>query len=288
VAYWDDISHHIDLDDNWMSHPLCRAAINRRVSGDANVWPVAGLARILEPRVPLGNVLSVGCGAGALERSLLDHGVARGVTGIDVSETVLEEARREAGGRGMAVRYVAAEARAFLREHPGTFDAVFFHQSLHHFDRLDELMSLVVGALANDGLLIADEYVGPSRNEWSAAKLWRANLAYRLLPRGTRRAKIVRAPINRDDPTEAIQSSQIVPAILRHFGLLHRHDYGGNLLALIYPNLRRTSPRLDEAVAELLEKEERVLRAGEPSFYSLIVCGAAALGGAGRLEAGVT
>jgi SAM-dependent methyltransferase len=271
VAYWDDLSHHIDLDDNWMSHPLCRAAINRRVTGDPNVWPVAGLARILERRVPLGNVLSVGCGAGALERSLVDHGVAQAVTGIDVSETVLEEARREAEGRGMAVRYVAADARAFLREHPRAFDAVFFHQSLHHFDALDELMELVAGALGERGLLIADEYVGPARDEWPAMKLLRPNLAYRLLPPGTRRAKIVRAPVNRDDPTEAIRSSQIVPAIERRFRLIERRDYGGNLLALIYPNLDRRSPRTSEAVAQLLAREDAMLARGAKSFYSLIV-----------------
>lgn len=254
-----------------MSHPLVRAAINRRVSGDPNVWTVAALARLLHDRLPLAPALSIGCGAGPLERSLMEEGVAREITGVDLSEPAIEEARKAAAERGMAIAYQNADARAFLRAHPRTFGAVFFHQSLHHFDALDELMALVAGSLREDGLLIVDEYVGPSRDEWSPARLFAANLAYRLLPGDVRRTKIVRAPINRDDPTEAVRSSQIVPAIERSFRIAHRRDYGGNLLALIYPNLNRKSPRLNEAVARLLVKEERMLANGAASFYSVIV-----------------
>jgi 2-polyprenyl-3-methyl-5-hydroxy-6-metoxy-1,4-benzoquinol methylase len=271
VPYWDELEHHTDLGDIWMSHPLVRAAINRRVSGDPNVWPMAAVAEWLRPRLPLVKALSIGCGAGALERSLIELGAATEITGIDVSDSALDEARREAAARGMSIDYRNAEARAFLRDHPRAFDAVFFHQSLHHFDALDGLMTLVGGALRDDGVLVVDEYVGPSRDEWSVARLVSANIVYRLLPRGTRRAKIVRAPINREDPTEAVASSQIVPAIERHFRVTQRRDYGGNLLALIYPNLDRTSPLLDDAVTTLLAKEERMLARGASSFYSVIV-----------------
>lgn len=271
MPYWDELEHHTDLGDIWMSHPLVRAAINRRVSGDPNVWPMAAVAEWLRPLLPLAKTLSIGCGAGALERSLIELGAATKITAIDVSDSALDEARREAAARGMSIDYRNADARGFLRKHRGAFDAVFFHQSLHHFDALDELMSLVGGALRDDGVLVVDEYVGPSRDEWSPAKLVAANIAYRLLPRGTRRAKIVRAPINREDPTEAVASSQIVPAIERQFRVTHRRDYGGNLLALIYPNLDRTSPRLGDAVATLLAKEERMLARGASSFYSVIV-----------------
>ena len=91
------------------------------------------------------------------------------------------------------------------------------------------------------------------------------NLAYRRLPAGTRRAKIVRAPINGEDPTEAIRSSQIVPAVVRHFRIDERRNYGGHLLSLLYPNMQRDSPRFDEAVAKLISAEERTL---SRSFYT--------------------
>ena len=261
MTYWDDISHHTDTSEIWMAHPLVRAAINRRLTDDPNVWPVPAL---LDGR-RFDDALSIGCGTGRLERSLIEAGAVTSMTGIDASESVLEEARR----LGAGIRYVAADAREFVIGK--TFDAIFFHQSLHHFDRLDELMSLVAAAIAPGGMLYLDEYVGPSRDEWSWAKLLKPNLTYRLLPRGTRRAKIIRAPINYDDPTEAIRSSQIVPAVERHFRITQRRDYGGNLLALLYPNMQRNSGRFDEAIARLIDAEDRLLAKGAPSFYSVLI-----------------
>lgn len=264
MTYWDQLTHHTDTSEIWMGHPAVRAAINRRVTGGPQTWPIRGLASVLRDRLPLRRALSIGCGTGGLERSLLEEGIAGEITGIDTSESALAEARR----LEPRVTYVATDARSFLDGK--TFDAIFFHQSLHHFDDLDDLMGRVRRALAPDGLLYADEYVGPSRDEWTPWKLALPNLFYRGLPSGTRRAKIVRAPINREDPTEAIRSSQIVAAIERNFRVLHRRDYGGNLLALLYPNMRRESPRFHEAVERLIRAEDWLLQRGAASFYTVI------------------
>ena len=266
MSYWDDVARHTAGADNWMADPLVRAAINRRVSGDPNVWPVTALRLRLAHRLPLGSVASIGCGVGGLERSLVEEGITNDLTGVDVSDTALAEARRMAADRGMPIRYVNADARAFLREHRGAFDAVFFHQSMHHFDELDDLMDAVHGALRPSGLLYIDEYVGPSRDAWRWWNLIAANAAYRLMPRGTRRPHLVRAPIHRDDPTEAIRSDEIVGAVERRFRVVDRRDYGGNLLAVVYPNLHPTAA----AVRRLIRFEEWLLRVA-PSYCTVIV-----------------
>ena len=255
-SYWDDVARHTASAGNWMADPLVRAAINRRVSGDPNVWPVTALRRRLAGRIPLARVASIGCGVGGLERSLVEEGIAVEITGVDVSDVALGEARAIAAERGMPIAYVNADARTFLRTHPGTFDAVFFHQSMHHFDALDDLVDAVHGALTPSGLLYLDEYVGPSRDAWRWWKLIPANIAYRLMPRGTRRPHLVRAPINREDPTEAVRSGDILQAVAKRFRIIDRRDYGGNLLAVVYPNLVPTPP----AVARLIRFEERLLR----------------------------
>jgi len=262
VPYWDDVYHHTDeiTERHWMAHPLVRAAINRRVTGDPNVWPLHALRR------HAARAVSIGSGTGAFERSLVDLGLADDVTGIDISAPILDVARREAAERGMTIDYVAADAREHLRERPATFDAVFFHASLHHFDRLDDLLDVVGKALRPGGFLWYDEYVGPSRDEWSARKLIAPNLAYFRLPLRMRRPKIVRAPINVEDPTEAIASSEIVPATERHFRIDERHDYGGNILSIVFPNLRQPreggppQEEFDAHVARLVEWDERAMR----------------------------
>ncbi|HEY6139408.1 MAG TPA: methyltransferase domain-containing protein [Thermoanaerobaculia bacterium] len=271
MPYWDDLYHHTaeSLERHWMAHPLVREAINRRVTGDPQVWPVTVLGR------HVGKALSIGSGAGAFERTLIELGIATDVTGVDVSDAILGEARKAATEAGMTINYVAADAREYMRERPATFDAVFFHASLHHFDQLDDLMATVKRALRPDGFLWYDEYVGPSRDEWTIAKLVAPNLAYYRLPRRMRRPKLVRAPINREDPTEAVASSGIVAATARHFRIAERHDYGGNLLFIVYPNLRQPHegglPRgeFDAWIAKLIEWDAAAMRRS-PSWSTVI------------------
>jgi len=277
-GYWQNVERYA-WDEIWMSHPLVRERINRRVTGDASLWPVQWLASVVPGRTPFANALNVGCGTGYLERSLLAHGIAARVTGIDSSGPAIDAARGSAEAEGIAGRacFVHADAREYLRAARG-LDAVFFHASLHHFDRLPELLGLVRDALAPGGVLYLDEYVGPARDEWTWRHLLRWNAVYRSLPAAVRRTHLVRAPVNREDPTEAIAASGILPAVAERFRVLARRDYGGNLLAVLYPNLRRpgqpggpTPDLFARVVASLLDREERALARGAPGFHSVVV-----------------
>lgn len=274
MTYWEDLAHHGGAECHqhfWMAHPLVREAINRRVSGDPQVWPTTWFRRAFAERLPFRNALSVGCGAGDLERDLAANGAVTSIIGIDVVSAPLEAARSLAGS--LPIRYERADARDYLRAHPASFDAIFFHGSLHHFERVDEIMRLTREALAQDGVLFVDEYVGPSMHQWNALRLLPLNIAYYRLPRALRRPRLVRAPRNPEDPTEQIASADIVPAIERHFRTVARRDYGGNLLAVIYPNLEKNVSRamLDAAVARLIGWEDDMLRAGARSHHTVIV-----------------
>ena len=257
-----------------MSHPRVREEINRAVSGDPEVWPISWFRREMSGRLPFERALSIGSGIGNLERDLVRQEIVGEVTGIEITEAPLREAERLAFESGLSDRisYVREDARQVLREE-SDLDAIFFHASLHHFDRLDELMELVRGALRPDGVLYRDEYIGPSMSQWNALRLLPANLAYYLLPRRIRRPWLVRTPLNPEDPTEAIASAEIVPALERRFEILRRRDYGGNLLSLIYPNLHRHDAvrgDLDRAIERLLRLERRLFRRFG-SYHAVIV-----------------
>ena len=277
VNYWDSIEAHSRIDEIWGSHPLVRRAINRRISGDPNVWTTSWLASKLAGRRRIGRAVSVGCGMGELERDLVRLDLVDRITGIEISPVCVREATKSAAAAGMAGRidYTCADAWDELAKLSG-LDAIFFHASLHHFDRLDEMAKLLKAALAPDGILYLDEYVGPSPEEWSLRDELRWNWHYYHLPRSVRRVGRIRPPINYDDPTEAVASSQILPAIGREFSTLERRDYGGNLLAVIYGNLLRPdqgSPQadFDAAVARLIAAEERLLAAGAPTFHAVLL-----------------
>lgn len=279
VNYWDSIEAHSRVEEIWASHALVRARINQRVSGDPHVWPTTWLAGQLARRPRIRRAVSVGCGMGELERDLVGKDLVDEVTGIEIAPVCVREATRLAGEAGLdaRIRYVCGDAWQELEKVRGV-DAIFFHASLHHFDRLDEMARLLRRALAPEGLLYLDEYVGPARDEWSLADEIRWNWHYYHLPRSVRRVGRIRPPINDDDPTEGIASSDILPAIGREFRTLERRDYGGNLLSVIYANLRRPgqvppSPRsdFDRAVARLLDAEDALLRAGRPTYHAVLL-----------------
>ena len=277
MTYWSDLEKH-GWDEIWMNHPAVRAWINERVTGDPARWPIWWLTEIAKDRIPFSRSLSVGCGIGNFERSLVELGLVRQVTGIDVSEETLAVARKSAEAAGMSetIAYVAADAREYLRS-AHDLDAVFFHSSLHHFDRLPELLGLVREALAPRGILYLDEYAGPARTEWTWRELARWNAIYWRLPKAVRRTRVIRRPVNREDPTEAIESSGILPAVARHFRVIARRDYGGNLLAPIYPSLLRPDQpngpsvaQFEEAVRSLMAREDALLRR-EAGFNTVLI-----------------
>jgi DMSO/TMAO reductase YedYZ molybdopterin-dependent catalytic subunit len=143
---------------------------------------------------------------------------------------------------------------------------------------LDDLLERVALALKPRGLLYIDEYVGPSRKQWHPLRLLLPNLTFYALPRSVRRVGLVRAPINTEDPTEAVASHDIVPAVGRWLKILERRDYGGNLLSLLYPNLKRPNEMSDPETVERFRKAlqrllawEDVILAKAGSFYAVVV-----------------
>ncbi len=279
VNYWDSIAAHARIDEIWASHPLVRAAINRRVAGDPEIWTTTWFRGWLNGRPRLADTLSVGCGLGNFERDLVRLDLVERVLGLEISPVCVAEATRLAAVEGTSDRiaYRCADAWGEIAR-ARDLDAIFFHASLHHFDRLDEMAELLARALKPGGLLYLDEYVGPARDEWQPTHELRWNWHYYRLPRSVRRVGRIRPPVNDEDPTEAVASSSIRPSVARRFRVLEDRGYGGNLLAVIYGNLRRPSenppsPALefDAAVARLLEAEEAILRRGEPSYHAVIV-----------------
>lgn len=279
VNYWDSIEAHSGVEEIWGHHPLVRARINQRISGDPHTWTTTWLQRRLEGLPRLREAVSIGCGMGQLERDFVRLDLVDRITGIEISPVCVAEAREAAQAAGMQERITYRRADAWeelarLRD----LDAILFHASLHHFDRLDEMAVLLRRALKPGGLLYLDEYVGPSRDEWRLVDELRWNWHYYRLPKSVRRVGRIRPPINYKDPTEAVASSGILPAIAREFDLLEQRDYGGNLLSVIYPNLLRptgnpASPPadFDAAVAHLLDAEDALLAAGQRSFHTVVL-----------------
>jgi SAM-dependent methyltransferase len=248
-AFWDK-NQHINQDPTyWMAQPICRLAINRRICGEPTVWPLEAFKRFAGRRFKRG--LSLGSGLGNLERAARHMDLCEEIEGIDGSEASLEAARskaREEGVTGISYRYGNLNT---LRLPRARYDVVFFHASLHHVRSVEKLLARVERAMSPDALLFVEEWVGPARTEWDDAKMARMRKLYDELPISWKAVPTLQPPILVDDPSEAVRSSAILPAIHRLFNVVVERPYGGHLTAVILSQLAHDKVTDDDRQALL-------------------------------------
>jgi ubiquinone/menaquinone biosynthesis C-methylase UbiE len=103
-----------------------------------------------EPLPTFGRSLEIGAGTGYFTLNLLQDGVVREATAIDISPGMLDALQANAARIGVAVRTVACDAEA-LPFAAGTFDLVLGHAVLHHLPHLDRAFAEVLRVLKPGG-----------------------------------------------------------------------------------------------------------------------------------------
>lgn len=168
----------------WEAGSTIEASINRRISGNPdNSWLQYTVDRHFSDRLPLERCLSLGCGDGALERSLSQMGVCRTCDAFDVAEGSIDAARTSARMIGLerTLNYTLADVNTLILP-PATYDAVWIHSAMHHFEALEYVCEQIAQTLKPGGLLILNEYVGPSRFQFPDRQKQVINLCLQLLP----------------------------------------------------------------------------------------------------------
>jgi SAM-dependent methyltransferase len=254
---------------SWLASAEVRRYINLSISGDED----RGALDWFQQKFPrrFGRGLSIGCGTGALERDLLRRGICERVDAFDGSLASLSCARKEASAAGFEerARYFAADFNAISLPE-STYDIVFVHQALHHVTEIELLYRAISRTLRDDGLLYIDEYVGPSRFDWNEARIRPHRAIYDALPERARSAQKLLLPIQPDDPSEAVRSSEILDRLKIGFRVLEQRDYGGNLLSVLFPLVDWSEARPD-LVTTLIRQERAMLAKGAAAYHSVVV-----------------
>ena len=259
-------------DYTWLHEPRVRRHVNACITGSEDRWPMDWF----RDRHAAGftDGVSLGCGDGVFERDVARKGICTRILALDLLQEALDRARESTRKAELdGIEYRRADLNRVELE-ADAFDIAFFHQSLHHVEALESCVAEVAKSLRPGGMIYLDEYIGPSRTEWKPELIAPAERLYQELPVSLRRSRRLGFPIDRRDPSEAIRSSQIVAVLERHFEVVERRDYGGNLLSVIHPHLRHdrlSTPGGERAVADLIEAETLLLASGEPSYYAVIV-----------------
>ncbi|GAA0585255.1 class I SAM-dependent methyltransferase [Caenispirillum bisanense] len=248
-AVWGDPAAWEAAGWQWTRLPAISRMINRQVSGDEDVLPEAWFfRRVAQVRpLPLDRVLVLACGGGALERSLVSNGWVRSVVAVDMSARVLavaEAAARDAGLTGR-IDYRLGDMNDL--DVDGPFDAVFGVSAVHHCANLKGLFATINKVLVPGGWFFLNDYVGPTRFQWSDADVLQINRLLQLLPDRmaanaagfTRRGfqRVSAEEVAAFDVTEAVRSADILRVMADHLKVEVCRGYGGSLLHLVLANL---------------------------------------------------
>lgn len=262
AAWWDE--HYNGKRDpvwRWWESPEVSAYLGELVcgrpcSGTADL-AVQGIRGHCGEVLPFATAVSVGCGSAYKEVALLQAGLVRHFTLYDISEAALAAARgrAEAAGLAHAVTLVCGDP---LERERGSFDLVYWDNSLHHMMSTRSALAWSRVRLKQGGRLVINDYVGPDRFQWPDAMLARINEViepFGVEPTERENPRL----IARADPSEAADSAATRDSLFTEFpnatwtptgGAIYHVGLTGKytpLPGLIVARLMRIDATLNEA-----------------------------------------
>lgn len=256
----------------WQSHPITQKHIQRHMSGD----PEKNWLTYVEEnycQVPRKNGLSLGSGDGGAERDSIRQKICLKMTAYDLSPDAVRTAQEQAqlAGYGDQIDYQVADLDN-IELPAGIYDLVIAAQSVHHISNLERLTEQIHKCLTSDGILVVNEYVGPSQYQWTDKADALMNELLQILPPEKRRmqdgslkervVRPTREQVVAVDPTESVRSEEILPILEQYFEYDYQANFGGTLLQFllsdIIANFHEDDP-MDRALIDILDFFEQTL-----------------------------
>ncbi|RJQ31997.1 MAG: class I SAM-dependent methyltransferase [Peptococcaceae bacterium] len=260
--YWDRVQN---APVNWWDVPAVRERWNHLISGESKVDYHEYLSRkYLSDRESL-NALSLACGTGHRELRWAGLGKFQRIDAYDLSETRIEYARNKADLKGYngIINYCVADVYK-LEMRAGYYDLVLGEQSLHHFSPLKKILLKVNRFLKQNGYFVVNEFVGPTRFQWTDRQLAAVNGLLAILPAkyrmrynsGAIKSRVFKPSRLRmilSDPSEAVESSSILPLLHQIFDVLEVREYGGTVLHLLLAEIAHNFLSEDDETKRFLQ-----------------------------------
>ncbi|MEO0371787.1 MAG: methyltransferase domain-containing protein [Pseudomonadota bacterium] len=209
----------------WVDNAQFTSYIDRSISPDHEMG-VHGAIRAATGDVALGRGVSVGAGDGAKEIAMIAAGLVENFDLFEVSEDRVAQSRQAAADAGLSEHVTARLEDAFDHDFEGEYDLVYWEHALHHMFDVDHAVGWSVRALKPGGLLVINDYIGPTRLQWRRSEVGLVRQFLRdhadILGVDPKRVKYG-TPFRRykqflRDPSEAPQSDKIEAAYKRHTG----------------------------------------------------------------------
>lgn len=298
AAIWSERLNKAAPDDfsplvYWLAIPEVnkRFQLKQTLNPAYGTWYQYCVKEYLKDRAPVANMLSIGCGTGALERGLFKYCSAfQHCDAYDIAPGAIQVAREQAAAEGItAISYQVADSGTTPLP-AGRYDAIWFNSSLHHIEPLEKMCQNVSQALAPGGYVFISEYVGPSRFAFSNHQKEVIRTVFNLIPERYRRSfrpaiagKVQPAPEIPDparvmavDPSESIRSADIIRVVQETLNVVRINKAGGTILqtvlAGIAGNFRTEDPDSIRVLELLFQIEDTLTAVGDlQDDFALII-----------------
>lgn len=208
-------------------------------------------------------LLSIGSGSCSHELKLASYANFKEILCVDIAYNRLNEAKKIAQHQNLNnISFICANALEYPFE--STFDIVFFHSSLHHFNNISTLIpSKIIPLLKPNGHLVINEYVGPTRLQQPKLQIQAINQGLKMIPLKFRNRYQTGWIKNRytgsglirmilADPSECIDSASILPTIHTYFDTIDERPYGGNILMHVLKDISHHFTELNSEKNQIL------------------------------------
>lgn len=234
---------------NWWDIPAVQERWNYLISGNPEVDYYEYVSRKYFSRKKNLKGLSLACGTGHRELRWAKLADFKKIDAYDLSETSIKYARKQAKKKGYdkIINYQVADVYD-IKMQRDFYDVVLVEHSLHHFSPLKEILLRVRNFLKPNGFLIVNEFVGPTRFQLTDKQLEIINNLLSILPDKYKtrwKNKSVKSKVFRpsklsmilDDPSEAVESSKILPLLNQLLNVVEIKEYGGTILQFLFSEI---------------------------------------------------
>ncbi|MAU12450.1 MAG: SAM-dependent methyltransferase [Anaerolineaceae bacterium] len=246
--------------------PVQRRHQSKATQGEDVDWAHYFLERYFPNRQGL-LMASIGCGSGGLERALASWNAFSHCDAYDIAPGAIKLAKQHAADAGFTqINYEVRDINSL--EWPSDhYDAVWFNGSLHHIEQLERVYQQVSHTLKPGGYLFFNEYIGPSRFDFTERQKQVMDAVFKLLPQRFKRSFIPNYPhpylqatpipdpveVQRVDPSEAVRSDEIMSILPDYFDILEFNKMGGTILQFLLAGIAGNFHPSDKDAMRMLD-----------------------------------
>lgn len=253
-ARWSQNSQRRKARGQWYNSDKLFGYVQRSISPETGRGVPGAVERALAGR-KLRAGLSIGAGNGKKEMALVAAGLVERMTLYELSPYHCDVARQAIAEAGLSERMTMVLGDAFKAEHP-SYDLVYWDHALHHMLDVAAAVRWSVDALEPGGLLVINDYIGPTRLQWTREQVRMARRYVEAAaphlgaqPHVPHKTVLHRWRLMMRDPSEAPQSDRILAACRAACGGWAPDPIGCAMISIcgrhIVPLADEDSPALD-------------------------------------------